>query len=189
MDPFVGVGFEFCGAVIFTSGSATPDTGRFGFSVAVIGGFAPFVRDTFIADIALGGVKPADGILSVGIFGTIDTAAGEETGQLGDGDAEQLFMEDVVDALLQVGDLRRKADQETFCDLAQKDAAFAGGVKEGGMGVAEQLLRKHIKHFVGHIGRGEDLIIGKVGKTGQDIGVIDGFQQRVTHGRQASCNL
>ena len=147
------------------------------------------MKNAFIADIALGGVKMADGILPVGVFGTIGTAAGEETGQLGDGDAEQLFMEDVVDALLQVGDLRRKADQKTLCDLAQEDAAFAGGVKEGGIRIAEQLLREHIEHFVGHVGRGEDLIIGKVGEAGQDIGVVDGFQQRVTHGRQASCNL
>ncbi len=51
-------------------------------------------------------------------------------GELGDGDAEELMLENVVDALLQIRIDGFQSLQETLGDLAQEDAALAGRIEE-----------------------------------------------------------
>lgn len=79
----------------------------------------------FIADIALHIGKAADRILAVGVFGAVDAAPGQQAGQLGDGDAIELIVEDVVHPLLQIGDLVGQPHQQPLGDLPQKHAGLA----------------------------------------------------------------
>ena len=60
----------------------------------------PAVRYPLISDIAAGVLKKRDGILAVGILGTIHTSPGEKAGQLGDCDTIQLLVKNMVDAFL-----------------------------------------------------------------------------------------
>ena len=73
------------------------------------------------------------GILAVGIFRAIDTAAVKQTGQLRDGNAEELLVEDVIHPLLQIGDLIFKPHQQPLGNFTQKYAGFAGRVKKRGI--------------------------------------------------------
>lgn len=57
------------------------------------------------ADISFGAVEAGHGIFAVRVFAAIEAAAGEQAGEFGDGDPEKLLMKDMVDALLQIGDL------------------------------------------------------------------------------------
>ena len=68
-------------------------------------GVSPCMLHPFEPDIPVVGFEAfGDGVLPRGVFRAIDTAAGEQAGEFGDGDAEDLFGEDVVDALLKIGD-------------------------------------------------------------------------------------
>lgn len=89
----------------------------------------PAVGRILEADVALGVVEMGDGVYAVGILGTIEAAAGEQAGQLGDGDAIDLFLENVVHPFLQVGDLLLQTHQQPLGDLPQEYAALAGRVK------------------------------------------------------------
>ena len=63
-----------------------------------------------VADVSLlVGEGSADGVASVGPLAAIEAAAGEQGGQLRDGQAEELAGHDVVHPLLHVGDLRSQA--------------------------------------------------------------------------------
>jgi hypothetical protein len=89
----------------------------------------------------------------------INASARKQTGQFGNGNAEKLTGEDMFDALLQVGDLRFKPLDEPFGYLAQKDTALATRVEESGIGVTEQLLRKHVDNLVGQFGRSKHFVV------------------------------
>ena len=67
MDKFVGVRLQIGRAVVFLLARAAIDTS------AVL----PGVRDTLVADIPLGSVKPADRKLAVRVLAAINAAAGE----------------------------------------------------------------------------------------------------------------
>jgi hypothetical protein len=58
--------------------------------------------------ISLGIVELRDGKLALRVFGAIYAAPGEQARQLRYGNSVKLLMKDMVDALLQVGDLRLK---------------------------------------------------------------------------------
>jgi len=66
--------------------------------------------------------------LTVRVFRTVHAAPGEEARQLCNGNAVKLLMEDVVDALLQVGYLRLQPGDEPFCNFTQKHSRLAGWV-------------------------------------------------------------
>ena len=78
-----------------------------------------------------------DTVFAVGQFGTVERAAAHLGGEVGAGDAEDLPGHDVVDALLQVGDLLFETRQQTFGNLAQEDAALAAGIEKPRLGTAE----------------------------------------------------
>ena len=113
-----------------------------------------------------------DTVFAVGQFGAVERAAAHLGGKVGAGDAEDLLGHDVVDALLQIGDLLFETRQQPFRNLAQEDPALAAGVEEARLRTAEQLLRQQIEHSVGQLGRGEDLVAGKVGQAIEDVWTI-----------------
>ena len=79
-------------------------------------------------DIPLRIFKLTDGIRAVRILAAIDAAARQKRGQLGNGDTIELLMEDVVQTLLQIGNLVRQPADQALCNLAEEDTAFAGRV-------------------------------------------------------------
>ena len=85
-------------------------------------GADPGVLDALEPDVAgLGREGLRDGVLAVGPLGAVDAAAGDQAGELGDADAEDLLGQDVVDALFEVGDLVLQSFDEARRDLAQED--------------------------------------------------------------------
>lgn len=76
--------------------------------------------------------------------------------------------------LFKVGYLLFKTFNQSFGNLTQKNATLATRVEENGIGVLEQLLWEHINNIVSQFGRGEHLIIAKIGNTRKHVGIIDG---------------
>ena len=118
MDQLIGMGFQHFVPVVLALGCAAKDA----FSVF------PSVRNPLVANIALRIVKVGHRIHAVGVLAAIHTTAGEQAGQLGDGDTVKLVMKDVIDTLLQIGKNRLQSGQQPLGDLPQKDTAFAGRV-------------------------------------------------------------
>ena len=149
----------------------------------------PAVGNALETDVSLGVavVKLCDGELAVGVLAAIHAAAGQKAGQLGDGDAIQLLLENMVNALLKVGDLGLQALEQTLGDLPEVDAGFAGGIQEGNIRVGEKLLGEHIQHLVDDVRRGKDLVIGQIRKTGQNVRIIDCSKKTVIHFQTTSC--
>ena len=94
MYPLISVGFQLVPSLVFTLRRTAKQ------ALAIL----PAVRDPLVSDIAAGVLKKRDGILTIGILGTIHTSPGEKAGQLGDCDAIQLLVKNVVDAFLQIRD-------------------------------------------------------------------------------------
>jgi len=160
----IGVGFAGVGAEILTL------TGAAVFAAALR---VPRVATAVVAQITLHVVENrADTVFAVGLLGAVERAAAHLSSEVGAGDAENLLGHDVVDALLQVGNLLFETRQQPFRNLAQEDPALAAGVEEARLRTAEQLLRKQIEHSVGQLGRGEDLVAGKVGQAIEDVWTI-----------------
>ena len=88
------MGFQLVPSLVFTLGCTAEQ------ALAIL----PAVRDPLVSDVAAGVLKTRDGILGVGILGTIHTSPGEKAGQLGDCDAIQLLVKNMVDAFLQIRD-------------------------------------------------------------------------------------
>ena len=82
----------------------------------------------FEPHIALHVLEMTDRISAVGVLAAIQAAAGKQAGQFGDGDAVQLMLENMIDALLQIGDFVLQPHQQALGDFPQEHAAFAGGV-------------------------------------------------------------
>ena len=133
MNKRVGVGLAGVGAEILAL------TGSTAFAAALR---VPRVAAAVVTQITLHIMEShTDAVLAVGQFGTVERAAAHLGGKVGAGDAEDLPGHDVVDALLQIGDLLFETRQQTFGNLAQEDPALAAGIKESRSGTAEQLLR------------------------------------------------
>ena len=94
MYPLISVGFQFIPSLVFALGRTTEQ------ALAVL----PAMRYPLVSDIAAGVLKKRDGILAVGILGTIHTSPGEKTGQFSDCDTIQLLVKNVVNAFLQIRD-------------------------------------------------------------------------------------
>lgn len=121
MDKFIGMSFQLIATFILT----LRGTAKNAFAIL------PGMLDALIADITLGIAKMRHRELTIGVFGAVHPAAGEQAGQLGDGDAVQLLVENVVQAVLEIRYLRGKPVNQPFCDLPQEHSCFAGGVYQG----------------------------------------------------------
>ena len=174
MNKRIGVGFAGVGAEVF----ALTGTAVFAAALRV-----PRVATAVVTQIALHIMESrADTVFAVGQFGTVKRAAAHLSGEVGAGDAEDLLRHDVVDTLLQIGNLLFETCQQPFGDLAQEDPALAAGIEKPRFGAAEQLLRQQVEHTVGQLGRGEDLVAGKVGQAVEDVWTI------VCHIDKVGCN-
>ena len=173
VDELIGVGFH--ALALFAAVLA--------FRRAAEGALAvgPAVGRVLKAHITLYVVEPRHGIDAVRIFGAIEAPAREQAGQLRDGDAVELMVEDVVRPCLQIGNLCLQPDQQPLGDFPQKHAALARGIEERRVRVAEQLLRQHVQHGVRHLWRREHLVVAQIRNAGQHIGIIDGVEQIVSH--------
>ena len=144
----------------------------------------PSVLASHIAQVALHIVESRTyTILAVGLLGAIKCASAHLGGEVGAGDAEDLLGHNMIDALLQVGNLLFKPSQQPFGNLAQEDTALATWVEEARLAGTEQLLWQQVEHSVGQLGRGEDLIAAQIGQTIEDVGAI-----RVLHIDKVGCN-
>ncbi len=164
MNKRIGVGLAGVGTEVFAL------TGTAVFASALL---VPSVTAAFVAEIALHIVENrADTVFAVGLLGAVERAAAHFGGEVGAGDAENLLGHDVVDALLQVGDLLFETRQQPLGNLAQEDPALAAGIEEARLAGAEQLLRQQVEHTVGQLGRGEDLVAAQIGQAVEDVGAI-----------------
>ena len=174
MNKRVGVGLAGVGAEVFAlTGTAVHATAA----------GIPRVAATVVEDMALPVAEGrADAVFAVGLLGAVERAAAHLGSEVSAGDAENLLGHDVVDTLLQIGNLFFEARQQPFGDLAQEDPALAAGIEKPRFGAAEQLLRQQVEHTVGQLGRGEDLVAGKVGQAIEDVWTI------VCHIDKVGCN-
>ena len=113
-----------------------------------------------------------DGVFAVGFLRAVQGAARQQRGQLGDGDAPYLMVQDVVDTILQVRELRLQADQQTLGDLTEEHARLGERVEERDRTVRPDLLRQQVEHLVRKLRRGEHLIVGQVRQTRQHVRVV-----------------
>ena len=175
MDEFIGVGLQpfalgraelvFAGATPFT---ATVDE---------------FMRNVAEADIALDGLETTRRVTTVGVFRAVERATGDERGEFGRRDAEDLPMENVVDARLQIGNLLRESSNEPFRDFAQEDATLAADVEKSRRGIPEQFRRQQVKHLVHDSRRRKDFVIREVRQAAQHIGIVRVIHRRSSNSR------
>ena len=131
MDKRISVGFNCFYAVVLGAVSTTMLT------LAVL----PSVLASYVAQVTLHIIETGGHtILAIGLLSAIECAAAHLGGEIGAGNAEDLFGHNMVDALLQVGNLLFQPCQQPFGNLAQKDTALAARVKEARLAGAEQLL-------------------------------------------------
>lgn len=96
MDKGISVGFNGFYAVVLGTVGATM------FTLAVL----PRVAATVVEDMALPVAEGrADAVFAVGLFGAIERAAAHLGSEVSAGNAKNLLGHNMVDALLQVGDL------------------------------------------------------------------------------------
>ena len=120
MDKGIGVIFAGIGAEIFAFAGAAMFTATLGIPCMS----TPLVPH--IAGIVAEG--PGDAVLAVGQLGAVECAAAHLGGEVGAGNAEDLLGHNMVDTLLQVGNLLFQAYEQPFGNLAQEDSALATGV-------------------------------------------------------------
>lgn len=172
VNELVGVAFERGVAVVFVQTRA-----------AIFTAFAfPLVNHALENDVAFGRVEGgANRVFAVRFLRAIHAPPRQQGGDFGDGYAENLLGEDVIDAFLTVGDDVFQSRHQAFGNLAQEDARLGGGVEEGHGGVAPNFLREQIQHLVGDVGRREDFVAGQVGEARKHVGVVvdeHGFSRR-----------
>lgn len=177
MYPLIGVGLQRVPALVLALGRAAEH------ALPAL----PPVLDALEPNIPAGIPEPGNGVFAVGVLGAVQAPPGEQAGQLRDGDAKELLVENVVDALLQVGNLLRQPLDQPLGDLPQEHAGLAGRVQEGGAAVPPERLRQHVQHPVGHLRRGEHLVAAEVRKAGEHVWVIHGAVE-ITHNPAPSCS-
>jgi hypothetical protein len=82
-------------------------------------------------------IKMGYGIAVVGGLTAVERPARQQPREFGYGNAIELMMKDVVDALLQIGYLLSKTSNQSLCYLAKKHACFAGRIKKLSVFVGE----------------------------------------------------
>ena len=164
MNKGIGVGLAAVGAEIFAFAGAAVFTAALRI---------PSVVTAVVQQVALLVVESGgDAVLAVGKLGTIERPTAHLGGEVGTGDAEDLSGHNVVNALLQVRNLRFQPSQQPLGNLTQKDATLATRVEKARLRAAEQLLRQQVEHTVGQLRRGEDLITAEVGQAVENIRTI-----------------
>lgn len=83
--------------------------------------------------------------------------------------------QNVVGALLNIGNHICQTSHQARADLPQKYTCFAEGVQKACLRILPERLRQQIQYLVCKFGRGENLIIAEVGKTAQDIRIVTDF--------------
>ena len=97
MNKRIGVGLAGVGTEVFALAGAAVHASAL---------LVPSVTAAIVPQVALRVTESrADAVLTVGLLGAIERAAAHLGGEVGAGNAENLLGHDVVDALLQVGDL------------------------------------------------------------------------------------
>lgn len=105
----------------------------------------PSMLDIFEANIAVNVIEMDHGVFAIRKFGAIQAAPGKMRGQLGDGDAVKLMLENMVRALLQIRIQRLKALEEPFRNFTQKHTTLAGWVyKNAVFDTNRKSLLRHI---------------------------------------------
>ena len=160
MNKFVRVSFQGVIAVIFPLRRPA----EYAFFVL------PAVPYALVAYIPARVVEPGNGVFAVGIFGAVDAPAGQKACKLRNGDAEELFMENMVqralqlflkfflfgcqrfaEALLRIHGLDpllpagQQPIKQPLGDLPQEHAGFAGGIyKNANFDTNRKSLIRHI---------------------------------------------
>ena len=174
MDKRISVGLDgFYAVVLSTIGTAM-------LTLAVL----PSVLASHVAQVALRVIETGGHtILTVGLFSAIECTTAHLSSEVGAGNAEDLLGHNMVDALLQVGNLLFQPCQQSFGNLAQENTAFATRVKKARLAGTEQLQWQQVEHSVGQLGRGEDLIAAQIGQAIENVGTIV-----VLHIGKVGCN-
>lgn len=164
MDKRIGVCLAAVGAEILAFASA---------AVLAAALLVPSVLASLVQQVTLLVAEGCgDAVLSVGLFGTIECPAAHLGSEVGTGDAEDLLGHNVVNALLQIGYLPFKPNEQPFGYFAQKDSTLAARVEKPRFRAAEQFLRQQVKHTVGQLRRSENLVAREVGQTVENIRAI-----------------
>ena len=131
MDKRIRIGLNgFCAVVLGSVGAAM-------LTLAVL----PSVLASHIAQIALRVIETSGHtILAIGLLGALECATAHLSSEVGAGNAEDLLGHNMVDALLQVGNLLFQPCQQSFGNLTQEDSALAARVKKTRLAGTEQLL-------------------------------------------------
>ena len=129
-------------------------------------------------DVAGSLSKAADTILAAGILAAIERTATHQGSKLRYRHAIHLMMQDMVKALLHIGNLFRETIQQTLGYLTKKHAALAERVEKLYLTIAPNLLWQKIEHAVGYLRRRKHLIVAQIGKATEHIGII------IDHGRE-----
>lgn len=101
--------FAFVGTAMFTAALGIPSVS------------APLIPH--ISSIVAKG--PGNAVLAVGQLGAVKRPAAHLSGEVGTGDAKDLFGHNMVNSLLQFGYLLFKPREQPFGNLAQEDSALA----------------------------------------------------------------
>ena len=174
MDKRISVGLDSFYSVVLSAVGTTMLT------FAVL----PSVLASHVVQVALCVIETGGHtILTIGLLGAIERAAAHLGGEVGAGNAEDLLGHNMVDALLQVGNLLFQPCQQPFGNLAKEDTAFATRVKKARLAGTEQFLWQQVEHSVSQLGRGEDLIAAQIGQAIEDVGAIV-----VLHIGKVGCN-
>ena len=104
MNHFVCVCFQVVGTIVLALGCTTENTSP----------VLPTMLDILETHIAINVVEMDHGVFAIRKFGAIQAATGKMRGQLGDGDAVKLMLENVIRALLQIRIQRLKTLEEPF---------------------------------------------------------------------------
>ena len=140
--------------------------------------FIPGMRNLVEGDVAGILIKAADAITAAGILAAIERTSTHQGSKLRYRHAIHLMMQDMVKALLHIGDLFRETFQQALGYLTKKHTALAERVEKLHLTIAPNLLWQKIEHAVGYLRRREYLIVTQIGQTTEHIGII------IDHGRE-----
>ena len=109
---------------------------------------------------------------SVRIFAAVNAPARKKARKFCRSDSIKLFLADVIDSLLKIGNLVLKAFDKPFGYLSEKNTALAARVKKLSVRIFKEFLREQSGHLVRYFRWCEDFVTGEVGQTVQNVRVI-----------------
>jgi hypothetical protein len=132
VNEWISVGLDGFYAVVLSAVGTTI------FALAVL----PSVLASHVAQAALYIIETCGNtILAISLLGTIKCAAAHLGSEVSAGNAEDLLGHNMINALLQVGNLLFQPCQQPFGNFAQENTAFAAWVEKARLAGTEQLLR------------------------------------------------